>query len=105
MSGHNRANASRNCGAERHELICFELLAIIRNNRERQMRIGGHIAVAWKVLCGRKRAVLFDAANELCREIRNLGRFLTERADVNDWIRRIVIYVGIRSENPVYSGR
>src|SRR5579862_686036 len=65
------------------------------------MRISAHITVAGKMLCSRERTIFFDAANELRREIGHLVRFFTKRSNIDDWVRGIVIHVGVGSEDPV----
>src|ERR1700720_4700200 len=65
------------------------------------MRISAHIAVAGKMLRSRKRTIFFDAANELRREIGHLVRFLTERADIDDWVCGVVIHIGVGSKDPM----
>ena len=68
------------------------------------MRIGGHIAVAGKMLRSRERAIFFDPTNELRGEIGHLSRILAKRADVDNWIPGIVVNIGVGSEDPVNSG-
>src|SRR5580693_6588957 len=103
MARHDRANASSNCGSKRYELVILEFLTVIRNNRQRKMRVGGYIAMAGEMFGGCKRAIFFDATNELSGEISHLSRILSKRADVDNRIPGIVINIGVGSEYPVNS--
>src|SRR6202030_851449 len=68
------------------------------------MRISAHITMAGKMLCGRKRTIFFDAADELCREIGYLVRLLAESADIDNWVRGVVIHICVGSKYPVNAG-
>src|ERR1700746_2775362 len=68
------------------------------------MRISAHITVAGKMLFSRARAIFFDAPNESRGEIGHLFRLLAERADIDDWVRGVVIHICVGCKYPVDPG-
>ncbi len=103
MTGHDAARSRRNRRAKGNKLQAFQPLAIRRNYRQIDVRIGRRIAVTREMLRRRQAAVFFDAAHKLADIFRNLLRIFAKRARVDDRIAGIVVDVRNRCVNPLHA--
>ena len=100
---HHGIHAGLDRAPERRQLNRVEPGAVAGDLREAKMRIGGGVAVSGKVFCRDQHAAFVSAPDVRRHQIADLMRVFSERARVDDGIRRIGIHVGIGKEIPMHS--
>ena len=98
VRGHHHPGAGLDSGAKRDELQRGQARPVRADDRQPHMRIHVGVAVPGEVLRRGDRAADLRAAHERRREPRDPLRVLTERASVDDGVRRVVVDVHGRGE-------
>ena len=100
---HDGAHPRSDRRAKRHELDRVHALALHADDRKLQMGVDLGVAVSGKVLARGDRSVLLEAPNERRSHLGHGFRILAERADVDDGVVGVVVYVQHGRERNVHA--
>ena len=103
MRHHHGIHARLDGAPERRQLNRIEPRPVAGDLSEAEMRIGSGVAVSGKMFGRGQHAALVSAANVRRHEIAHLLGVFSERARVDDGIRRVGIHVGVGEEIPMHS--
>ena len=100
---HHGIHSRLNRAPEWRQLNRIQARPVARDFSQAKMRIGSGVAVSGKVFGRGQHEALVGAPNVRRHEIAHLLRVFSERARVNDGIRRVGIHVGHGKEIPMHS--
>src|SRR6266478_3556798 len=103
MPRHDAVNLHGDSSAEGNKFKLIKASAVGTNHREINMRVGGRIAVAWKMFGRRQSAIFPHAANELAHKLGDALWIFAKRSRVDDRICGIIVYICVRRIDPVNS--
>src|SRR5258706_11857626 len=103
MPSHDAFDLHGDSGAEGNKFKLIKASAVGANHREIRVRVGGRIAVAWKMFGRSRPAIVLHAANELARKLGDALWIFAEGSRVDDRISGIIVYIRVRCIDPVDS--
>src|SRR5688572_21560289 len=101
MKRHYRANVAFDGTAKWYQFDTIKPVAAHSDDRKRKMRVYAGISMTGKMLCRRDHAVGLETTDEGGTQTRRHVRIFTERAGVDDRVRRVVVDVQHRSVGDV----
>jgi hypothetical protein len=94
-------SGSRNRGAKGNQFQAIEAVAIGVNHWQVDVRVAGGIAMSWKVFRGGQATVFFHTAHKGGHVFGHARRIFSEGSCIDNRIAWIVVYIGVRSVNPL----